>query len=215
MKNKFFIVLLLALTAGCGRKDVIRFDGANAVGFKFYLFATLDGEKFQGNGDALIAADDFFKFRVYDNLLSKLILYYRSDCSGLNRTITVLDGVDYRSADLFLSRILTHYLYALFMENPPIDTNEIAPPEWTPDGSRLVSLTFEYGVHNYALEVLKRFDGGMPRRIAIRSGESSIIFDITEFQSYDFPEPGGVFVVVDYQDEKAFFDWLGEAYADQ
>ncbi len=215
--KKVIIVLaaVLALaSAGCNRRDVIRFDGENAVGFKFYLFAELNGEKFQGNGDALIVADQWFKFRVYDNLLSKLILYYRSDSDGTNRALLVFDGADYRTKDTTLSRIFTHYFYALFMKNPPVSEDPLQP-DITTDGAWIDSLKFDYGIHKYELKVLKRFDSGLPRRISIRSGESSVIFDITQFQSYDFPEPNGDFVVMDYEYEKAFFDWLGEAYANQ
>lgn len=215
MKKGMTVLLLALALSACARKDVIPDSRPDAAGFKFYLFATLNGEKFQGNGDAFLVADKFFKFRVYDNLLSKEVLYFRSGSDGTNRLVSFLDGSDFRAEDGVLSRIMTHYLYALFIENARTVMDDPSIPESLADGPWITRISVKYGESKYVLEVLKRFDNGKPRRISITSGESSVIFDITAFQSYDFYEPNGDFTVVEFGSEGSFFGWLGEAYASQ
>ena len=124
----------------------------------------------------------------------------------------VMDEIGFKKTDTVLSDILTHYLYVLFIETDTAvfegeNVTEVAVSE-----GQIDYIEFEYYGSAYRLDVMKYFDDGQPRRIAIEGDGSSLIFDITEFQDYDFPDVGETFTIYTSASDNSFFDWIGAAY---
>lgn len=209
----FLIVFLFGLFA-CSRREVIPVDDDHFVGFKFFLFADFNGEKYQGNGDAVIVQDGLFKFRVYDNLLGKHVMSFEIDGEGTVEVTLLLDDMIYEYRDEELALIMTHYLYALFGDQSAIgESNDEITTVTKNQSNRVEQVDFDYGGELFRLNIMKYFNDGDPRRISIENETDSVIFDITEFQDYDYPsaETDGFthYIIVG---QKTFFEWLGDAY---
>jgi hypothetical protein len=214
MKKGFTILFLLAFCfSACSRRDFVKAEKDDFIGFKFFLFMEFNGEKFQANGDGALMKDNFFKFRVYDNILNKHVLSFFSHSEGVNRVFFPMDGVAYQSTDKLLSRIFVECLYGLFY---PVNGNQfknnLEINDFLVDNNWLDYIIIGYYGMDFKLEVMRRFDDGKPRRIRVINEGDYMIFDIVRFQDLDF-ELGDVGMPV-YMPliDRPFFHWLGEIY---
>lgn len=198
-------VLLLLLTFSCSGKELIK-PSSDAIAFRAFVFLKTPGDTFRASGDLVIFRSSLFKMRIYDNLLNRRIFDFISSADGVNRAVFPDRSAVYRRMDETFSRVLTDYVFILF------DTNIVTIPEYDKitgfllDNNRIKTIMFVYYDQSIRIEVLKRFDNGMPRRISIRKGEDDLLFDIVEFTREDFRVEEEGFRTVERQDG-TIFDW--------
>lgn len=212
MRKILLLPLLFLFLTSCDR-ELIPTTEENFVGFQFFLFMKFDGEKFQGNGDAVLLKGSLFKFRVYDNLIEKHLMTYECSFDGFSKMYLPISSEAVEMKDEILSAIFTDFLWQLF-EGGEIDF-ETKTLTWDENG-RLESASFDYYDEVFTLEVENRFDDGRLRTIKLghdSNEDDYIYFDIIEYQEMDFP---GVeeseYTLYSYDYNTSFFGWIEAAY---
>jgi len=211
-KVLFFILIAGLLFNACDSRRYIRINQPDFIGFKFFLFARVNGKKFQAGGDAMIKKDKIFAFRLYDNLLGKYILFFQSDFSGVQKIALPTEKIVYIKEDKFLSLILTKYFYKIIageLINFEKDDTMIRV-EKDPKGH--LSYIFNYAEGYYRVSILKQFPDGRPSRIQLTQNKDDLIFDITEFNSRGFYGNMEGYSVYQVKNNQAFLEWLGDIY---
>ena len=208
MKNAILAALLVLVTAAsCAKKDAVK-PTEDTVAFHSFLFLHARNGNFNATADAVIVKSSRFKMRVTDNFLGRHLFDFISSADGVNRVVAPERKMVYRAADPVFSRILTEFVFTLF------ETNRVAPPEYDKingfflEKNRIKTIMFDYGGQPVSVDVLRRFDDGMPRRIRIKKGEEDVLFDIVSFSAEDFTVDESGFVTLD-RPGGSLFDWLG------
>ncbi len=210
--KKLFLPILIILSLGaCDSRGYIRMEKPGFIGFKFFLFANVHGKKFQAGGDGKID-ENTFAFRLYDNLLGKYILSFRSDFSGMQQMIIPTEKIIYIKEDKVLSLILTKYFYKIMAGELIIIRKDDTMIREEKDAKGRAVFIFTYANIAYKLTVLKIFPNGRPSRIMLSNGRDNVIFDITEYQSFGFNISEKGYSVYHVNNKKTFLEWLGEIY---
>lgn len=205
---KYAILAALVVLAGsCAPKQQVKLSG-DVIAFHSFIFLHTKKENFNASADTVVVRSSRFKMRVFDNLLNRHLFDFISAADGLNRAVVPDRKTVYQSTDAVFSRILTEQVFALF------ESNRIAPPEYDKingfllENNRIKTIMFDYGGLAVSIDVLKRFDDGMPRRIRIKKQDEDVLFDIVSYTADDFTVEDGGFFVTERQGA-TLFDWLG------
>ena len=216
MKKKLitwlFILLAGFFLSACDLRRYIRVNQSDFIGFRFFLFARVNGKKFQAGGDAMIKKDKLFAFRLYDNLLGKYILFFQSDFSGLQQIALPTEKTLYIKEDKALSLILNKYFYKIIageLINLGKDDTMIRVEK---DQKGRTSYIFNYAKGSYRISILKRFSEGRPSRIKLTQNKNDLIFDIIGFNNHGFESKTEGYSVYRVNNNQAFLEWLGDLY---
>ncbi len=214
---KLSLLMLIPLALfSCRRSDYIREDQSGFIGFRFFLFAQFGEEKVQANGDAALLKDDYFAFRLFDNLLNQYVMFYSSQSEGRQTLVLPLNKVEYTKFDLELSQILIKSLYPLLKGELINSEKDDTIKQLLLENNEIKAIIFTYGEWDLRLEVLKRMENGLPARIRIINGDNSLIFDIIEYHPYSFSiTQGQSYKHYTVRGDQPFLDWIGEVYGRQ
>ncbi len=216
IRKIFCSVVLGLLLASCSGRDYIRLESPNAIGFQFFLFADLQGEKIQGNGDAVLVRDEYFHFRLYDNLLNKYVLAYLCRSDGQQFLTLPLEKSVMQKYDPELSKILVKNFYSLIKGELIYSQKDDTIKDIVFEDNLLKKVIFHYSDWELSLEVLKRQQDGTPIRFRLMSGEDNLIFDIIRYQPLSFrQDKQTAYRHYQVQSEKPFLKWIGEVYGGQ
>jgi hypothetical protein len=196
----------------CSKREMIKSEESDFIGFNFFLFAAVNGEDYHGSGDAAVVKSKIFKFRVYENLLNRHIFDFTAVGNGRIEMAVPSKKAVYSGEDSYLSKILTEYFYDFFKEiQGGIFEGDLIKSVFL-EKNRLQSIILNYKESEVRIEVLKRFENGRPKRITIESGGNSLLFDIISFSNMDFTIDIEGFEIRKLSGG-TLFDWLG-AYDD-
>lgn len=201
------LAALLVLTFSCAKKMTVK-PSEDTIAFHSFIFFHSKKENFNASADTVIVRSSRFKMRVFDNFLNRHLFDFVSAADGMNRVIVPDRKAVYQSSDEVFSRILTEFVFILF------DSNRTALPEYDKingfilEKNRIKTIMFDYGGQAVSIDVLKRFEDELPRRIRIKKLDEDILFDIVSFTAEDFTADENGFIVVDRQGG-TLFDWLG------
>jgi hypothetical protein len=199
------LAVLLVLTLSCSKKELIR-PSADSLAFRSFVFLRTAAETFRASGDLVLYRSSLFKMRVYDNLLNRRLFDFTASADGVNRAVFPDRKIVYTRTDETFSRVLTEYVFLLF------DSNVTAPPEYDKitgfllENNRIKYIMFIYYDQSIRIEVLKRFEDGMPRRIRIQKENEDLLFDIVSFTQDDFTVEDEGFRTIERQ-SGTIFDW--------
>lgn len=211
MKKLLLLPLILGLLlSACSKRDWVKSDVNELVGFKFFLFINMNGNSRTASGDAVIMPNESFKIRVYDNLLNQHVFDFVSFSSGVNELIVPSQNEVYQKKDPELSFILTSAVYLLFSGNQGEELKKIKYIDAALENNKIKYIILSYIGKQIKIEVLKRLDNGNPQRFKIEEGLSSILFDIVEFNRQDFLIDKKGYQLINNIPGDGFLDWIGE-----
>ncbi len=203
-----FYAAVLFLT-GCAKSRIVRNESPNFIGFQFFIFLSVSGHDFQGNGEAALNGERSFHIRVYDNLLNQAFFDFESLADGRNELWVHNEKTVYRKISRKISIFLTRYFYMLFLT---LDSQRIQKDAEINsillENNRIKDIMFQHVERVIKLSVLKRFDGGLPKRIRLEEGGDSVVFDITFFSNQDFSVEEENYSGRELVGE-GFFEWIG------
>ncbi len=188
---------------------MIKSEVSDFIGFRFFLFAEVNGEVYHGSGDLSVVKNRIFKFRVYENLLNRQIFDFTAFGNGRIEVVVHSRKTVYSGEDIYLSKIFSDYFYDFFGEiQGDILEGELIKSVLI-EKNRLQTISLNYKESEIRIEVLKRFEDGKPARIKIESEGNSLLFDIISFSNMDFTIDNEGFEFRDLRGG-TLFDWLGE-----
>lgn len=214
-RHLLFVLTLEAILLvgnGCSSREWIKKTDTDQIAFTFFIFAKINGKKYNGNGDAVLERNRLFQFRMYDNILAKYVLSFVSSIDGTNEIVLPLDRMLIKKVDPILSKILAGYLYYFFVSVKQAMLLDANLSKIELDNDRIRSLSVSYGSQNFKIEILMRYMNGQPKRIRIDNGENWMVFDVVEYCDADFEVITEGYQVYWNHSSKTFLEWIGEVY---
>jgi len=211
---KYYLIILLLLISSCEKKIIKPDNNIEKLNFRFFIFLHYKNNEYQGIGISSIELNKYFKARFYDVLFNNYLFDFISEINGSNIILYSSKNIAYYKNDKFISKLFVNLLYLLIVNENNINFVDFGNFDYNIIENKIKKIVFYDYYDVLIIEILKRFNNDIPRRIKISINENYIIFDIIEFINENIDVNFDNFLFIQDNKKLNFFEWLGVLYGE-